>query len=57
MKNRLPKRVVTQAEKLEPRTHQPSQPQGLVKFFAESPLAKAKIDLKRKRDLGRKVEL
>jgi hypothetical protein len=43
--------------KLEPQTHLPSQPQGVVKFFAESPLAKAKINLKRKRNLGRKIDL
>jgi hypothetical protein len=33
------------------------KPQSLVRFFAESPLAKVKINLKRKRDLGRKIEL
>jgi hypothetical protein len=36
---------------------QSRKPKNLVKFFAESPLAKAKINLKRKRDLGRKIEL
>ena len=34
-----------------------SKPKKLVKFFADSPLAKAKIDLRRKRDVGRKIEL
>jgi hypothetical protein len=34
-----------------------SQPQSLVEFFAQSPLAKVKIDLRRKRDYGRKVKL
>ncbi len=33
------------------------QPQSLVQFFAESPLAKVMIDLERKRDYGRAVEL
>jgi hypothetical protein len=57
MKKRSPKRSLSKTGKLEPQTHQPNQPQGLVKFFAESPLAKAKINLKRKRDFGRKIDL
>jgi hypothetical protein len=57
MKKRSPKRTLSKTGKLEPQTHHPSQPQGLVKFFAESPLANAKINFKRKRDLGRKIEL
>ncbi len=33
------------------------QPRSLVQFFAESPLAKAPIDLERKPDYGRIVDL
>jgi hypothetical protein len=33
------------------------KPQSLVQFFAESPLAKAKINVKRKREFARKIEL
>ena len=33
------------------------QPLGLVSFFAESPLADAKLSLKRKADYGRRVRL
>jgi hypothetical protein len=36
---------------------QPRQQQSLVQFFAQSPLAKVTIDLKRKRDFGRKIDL
>src|ERR1035441_3200067 len=32
-----------------------SKPNGLVEFFAESPLAKAKIELEREPDYGREV--
>jgi hypothetical protein len=35
----------------------PSKPNGLVEFFAESPLAKAKIELEREPDYGREVDL
>ena len=41
-------------ERLTARTHQPS---SLVKFFAESPMAGAGLNLDRKPDYGRKVEL
>jgi len=33
------------------------QPQSLVEFFAKSPLSKVRIDLERKPDYGRAVEL
>ncbi|MGO9125002.1 MAG: hypothetical protein ACLPXM_04915 [Terriglobales bacterium] len=33
------------------------QPESLVEFFAQSPLAKVKIDLRRKPGYGRKVKL
>jgi antitoxin Phd len=41
-------------ERLQARSH---QPKSLVDFFAQSPLARIKIDLERKPDFGRKVEL
>ena len=49
--------VVLPAEEFERLTARSRQPQSLVQFFAESPLAKVQIDLKRKPDFGRKVEL
>ena len=36
---------------------QSRQPQNLVEFFAESPLAEVTIDLEREPDYGRVVEL
>lgn len=41
-------------ERLERRSR---QPQSLVRFFAESPLAKAVISFERSRDYGRDVDL
>jgi antitoxin Phd len=41
-------------ERLKARSH---QPQSLVEFFAESPLAKIRIDLEREPDYGRAIEL
>jgi len=35
----------------------PRQPRSLVQFFAKSPLAKVPIDLARKQDYGRAVDL
>ncbi len=35
----------------------PRHPRSLVQFFAESPLAKVLIDLERKPDYGRAVDL
>jgi antitoxin Phd len=49
--------VILQAEEFERLSARSRQPQSLVRFFAESPLAKVQIDLKRKRDFGRKVKL
>ncbi len=49
--------VVLPAEEFERLRARSRQPQSLVQFFAESPLAKVKIDLERKRDYGRTVEL
>ncbi len=49
--------VVLPAEEFERLRARSRQPQSLVQFFAESPLAKVTIDLKRKRDYGRTVEL
>jgi hypothetical protein len=44
-------------EEFERLTKRDKQPKSLSKFFAESPLAKVSIDLKRKSDYGRDVEL
>lgn len=49
--------VILPAEEFERLSARSRQPQSLVRFFAESPLAKVRIDLKRKRDFGRKVKL
>jgi antitoxin Phd len=49
--------VVVPAEEFERLTSRTRQPRSLVKFFAESPLAEAVLNLDRKPDYGRKVEL
>jgi antitoxin Phd len=49
--------VVLALEEFERLTKRDKQPKTLSKFFAESPLAKVSIDLKRKSDYGRDVEL
>jgi len=49
--------VILPAEEFERLSARSRQPQSLVQFLAESPLAKVKIDLKRKRDLGRTIKL
>lgn len=49
--------VILPAEEFERLSGRSNQPQSLVRFFAESPLAKVKINLKRKRDFGRAVKL
>jgi antitoxin Phd len=49
--------VVLPAEEFERLRGRSRQPQSLVQFFAESPLAKIKIDLERRPDYGRAVEL
>jgi antitoxin Phd len=49
--------VVLPAEEFERLTARTRQPESLVKFFAQSPLAEAGLDLKRKPDYGRDIEL
>lgn len=49
--------VMLPAEEFENLTVRAGQPRSLVEFFAESPLAKSGIKLKRPRDYGREVEL
>ena len=49
--------VVLPAEEFERLQARSRQPESLVQFFAESPLAKVRIDLERKTDYGRSVEL
>ena len=49
--------IILPVEEFERLATRSRQPQSLVRFFAESPLAKVKIDLKRARDFGRKVKL
>ena len=49
--------VMLPAEEFERLTGRAKQPGSLVKFFAESPLAKVPIDLERTPDYGRMVDL
>ena len=49
--------VVLPAEEFERLQARSEQPASLVQFFAESPLATAGIDLERKREYPRGVEL
>ena len=49
--------VVLPAEEFERLLLRSRQPHSLVEFFAESPLARAALDLERKPDYGRAVEL
>ncbi|HEY1469614.1 MAG TPA: type II toxin-antitoxin system prevent-host-death family antitoxin [Candidatus Acidoferrum sp.] len=49
--------VMLTAEEFANLTARANQPRSLVQFFAESPLAKASIDLERKPDYGRPVDL
>jgi len=49
--------VMLPAEEFERLKGRKKQPQSLVKFFAESPLARVPIDLERKPDYGRTVDL
>ncbi len=49
--------VVLPAEEFERLKARSRQPQSLVEFFAESPLAKVTIDLEREPDYGRTIEL
>src|SRR5277367_5511080 len=49
--------VIVPAEEFERLTERARQPRSLAQFFAESPLARAGLNLDRKPDYGRKVEL
>ncbi len=49
--------VVLRAEQFEQLSSRARQPRSLARFFAESPLVRSGIDLKRKPDYGRSVEL
>jgi prevent-host-death family protein len=49
--------VVLPAEQFERLTRRARQPRSLVRFFAESPLAGLKLDLRRSRDPGREIKL
>ena len=49
--------VVLPAEEFERLNQRAGQPRNLVKFFSQSPLANADIDLERKPEYGRKIEL
>ena len=49
--------VILPAEDFERLTQRANQPASLVRFFAQSPLAGVHLDLKRKPDYGRDVDL
>jgi antitoxin Phd len=49
--------VILPAEEFERLSGRSRQPDSLVEFFAQSPLAKAGIDFERKPDYGREIEL
>jgi antitoxin Phd len=49
--------VVLPAEQFAQLTKRVRQPKSLVKFFAESPLARATVDLSRDLDSGREIKL
>jgi PHD/YefM family antitoxin component YafN of YafNO toxin-antitoxin module len=49
--------VILALEEFQRLTRRDKRPKSLSKFFAESPLAKVSIDLERKSEYGRKVEL
>jgi len=49
--------VILPAEEFERLLARARQPQSLVQFFAESPLAQVKWNLKRKVDFGRRIKL
>src|ERR671919_1065156 len=49
--------VVLRAEQFAQLTKRVRQPKSLVKFFAESPLTHAKLDLSRDVDSGREIKL
>ena len=49
--------IVIPAEQFERLTRRAAQANDLVQFFAESPLAGLKLDLRRSKDPGREVKL
>jgi hypothetical protein len=49
--------VILPAEEFDRLLARAKQPGSLVRFFAESPLVGAEVDLERKPDYGRTVEL
>lgn len=49
--------VVMPAEQFERLIKRARQPRSLVQFFAESPLAGLKLDLRRSKDPGREIKL
>jgi prevent-host-death family protein len=49
--------VVLRAEQFAQLTKRVRQPKSLVKFFAESPLARVALDLRRDLDSGREINL
>jgi antitoxin Phd len=49
--------VVVPAEQFEDMAARRQQPKSLVEFFRRSPLAGVKLDLRRRRDYGRDVDL
>src|ERR1017187_1582348 len=49
--------VIVPVEEFDRLTARTRQPQSLVEFFAQSPLAGVDLDLERKPDYGRKVKL
>jgi prevent-host-death family protein len=49
--------VILPAEEFERLTRRARQPESLVEFFANSPLAGAELRFERPRDYGRKIEL
>ena len=49
--------VVLPAEQFAQLTKRARQPRSLVQFFAESPLAGIKLDLRRSKDAGREIKL
>jgi antitoxin Phd len=49
--------IILPIEQYKKLTERSKQPQSLVRFFAESPLVEAGLDLERKPDYGRTVDL
>lgn len=49
--------VILPVEEFERLVRRARQPRSLVQFFAESPLAGVKLDIRRSKDPGRKIKL